>query len=131
MTAVPERLIGWADAGHVARALQNVIGNGVAHSPAGGSVTVAGTTAGTVIELRVTDTGPGIAPDDAPHVFERFYRADQVRGGGGTARPSGHGLGLTIARELLVANGGSIAVESTGPTGTTFRITVPLAGRAS
>lgn len=132
-------LIGWADAGHVARALQNVIGNGVTHSPPGGTVTVTATASGPVIELRVTDTGPGIAPDDVPHVFERFYRADpaRTRGGGeggvrgaGSDRPSGHGLGLTIARELLVANGGSIAVEATGPGGTTFRITVPAAGRA-
>lgn len=133
---VPDRLIGWADAGHVARALQNVIGNGVAHSPSGGSVTTTATSSGPIIELRVTDTGPGIAPDDVAHVFERFYRADpaRTRGAGGsgvgTSKPSGHGLGLTIARELLVANGGSIAVESTGPGGTTFRITVPAAGRA-
>ncbi len=136
LVEIPDPLIGWADAGHVARALQNVIGNGVAHSPPGGSVTTAAIASGPVIELRVTDTGPGIAPDDVPHVFERFYRADPARTGGGSAsghgpdKPSGHGLGLTIARELLVANGGSIAVESTGSGGTTFRISVPAAGRA-
>ena len=99
LVEVPDRLIGWADAGHVARALQNVIGNGVAHSPPGGSVTTAAIASGPVIEVRVTDTGPGIAPDDVPHVFERFYRADPARtGGGGVSgdgpdKPSGHGLG--------------------------------------
>ncbi len=126
---VPGGLIGWADAGHVARALQNVIGNGVAHTPSGGSVTILASAAGPTIELRIADTGPGIAPEDVAHVFERFYRADPARTRG-TERPSGHGLGLTIARELLVANGGSIAVEATGPGGTTFLITVPAAGRA-
>jgi signal transduction histidine kinase len=56
-------------------------------------------------------------------VFERFYRADVSRGG---SRP-GSGIGLTVARELIGANGGSIEVERTGPTGTTFLLTVPVA----
>ena len=76
--------------------------------------------------------GPGIAAEDVAHVFERFYRADRARTSGpGSDRPSGHGLGLTIARELLVANDGTIEVAVTGPDGTTFRITLPAAGRAS
>lgn len=68
--------------------------------------------------------------EDLPHVFERFYRADHSRGPG-----SGHGIGLTVARELVVANGGRIEVESTGSAGTTFRIELPTAqvtpGRAA
>jgi signal transduction histidine kinase len=67
----------------------------------------------------------GIAEDDLPHVFERFYRADQARG---AAEPrTGSGIGLTIARELLAANGGRIAIEKTGPRGTTLLIGLPAA----
>lgn len=125
---VPGGLIAWADRGHVARALQNVIANAIDHSPAGGEVVVAGEADGhALLYVRVTDAGPGIAESDVPHVFERFYRADRARGGTG----GGHGLGLTIARELLLANGGGIAVERTGPGGTTFRLTLPAAGRAT
>jgi signal transduction histidine kinase len=81
--------------------------------------------------VRVTDAGPGIAAQDLPHVFERFYRADRSRATDpSTGRRAGSGLGLTIARELLAANGGSIAVERTGPDGTTFVLMVPAAGRA-
>lgn len=125
---VPDGLVAWADRGHVARALQNVIANAIDHSPAGGEVVVSGEVDGpALLSIHVTDAGPGIADSDVPHVFERFYRADRARGGGG----AGHGLGLTIARELLVANGGGIAVERTGSDGTTFRLTVPAAGRAT
>jgi signal transduction histidine kinase len=73
--------------------------------------------------VRVTDSGPGIAAEDLSHIFERFYRADQARGAG-EAR-AGSGIGLTIARELLAANGGRISVERTGPDGTTFLIVLP------
>ena len=65
---------------------------------------------------------------DLPHVFERFYRADTSRATDpATGRPTGLGLGLTIARELLTANGGRIGVERTGPDGTTFLIEIPAA----
>lgn len=122
---VVANLAAWADAGHVARALQNVTANAIAHSPSGGVVTLTGGAAGPVVHLRVVDEGPGIAADDLPHLFERFYRGDAARTSDG-----GHGLGLTIARELLVANGGSIEVEATGSGGTTFRLTLPGVGPA-
>ncbi len=80
------------------------------------------------VEVRVADQGPGIAPDDIDHVFERFYRADTSRATDpATGRATGLGLGLTIARELLSANGGRIAVERTGTDGTTFLLEVPVA----
>jgi len=123
---VPDGTIAWADRGHVARALQNVMSNAVDHSPTGGEVVVTATREGSaVIAIRVTDAGSGIAESDVPHVFERFYRADRAR-----AEGAGHGLGLTIARELLAANGGAIAVERTGPDGTTFLLSLPAAGAA-
>ncbi len=109
-----------ADAGQLARAVRNVLTNAVQHSPPGGEVRVL---IAEDASLRVVDAGPGIAPDDVPFVFERFYRADRSRGG---ERP-GSGIGLTVARELVTANGGSIQVERTGPDGTTFVIRLPAA----
>ena len=104
------------DRGQVARALRNVVSNAIAHSPRGGSVRI-GLEGGPPIAIRVTDQGPGIDESDLPFIFERFYRADRSRG-----RGPGSGIGLTVARELVTANGGSVEVESTGPRGTTFRI---------
>lgn len=114
------------DATQVGRALRNVLANAAQHSPKGAKVGVSVERATTEVVLRITDAGPGIAADDLSHIFERFYRADQARGAGEPR--SGSGIGLTIARELLAANGGRIAVERTGPDGTTFAIVLPLAG---
>jgi signal transduction histidine kinase len=111
-----------ADRGQMARALRNVIANAIQHSPSGGEIRI-DIAPGSPASMRVTDSGPGIADADVPYVFERFYRADVSRGG---SRP-GSGIGLTVARELIGANGGSIELERTGPTGTTFLLTVPVA----
>lgn len=104
-----------ADRGQVARAIRNVLTNAVQHSPSGSSVLVEVAADRT---LRVIDQGPGIADAELPFIFERFYRADRSRSTG----VAGSGIGLTVARELLRVNHGSIEVESTGPEGTTFRI---------
>jgi two-component system sensor histidine kinase BaeS len=133
VVTVPAGLRATVDPGHLSRVLRNVIGNAIAHSPVGGRVTVSAGQIGPVVDdqdprvaLRVADEGPGIAPDDVPHVFERFYRADPARAvDPATGRRTGSGLGLTIARELLAANRGTIVVQHTGPTGTTFRIELP------
>src|SRR4029079_15341366 len=108
------------DRTQVGRALRNVLANAVQHSPKGATVRVAITSTGSEVELRISDAGPGIAPEDLSHVFDCFYRADQARGAGEPR--TGSGIGLTIARELLAANGGRISVERTGPDGTTFLI---------
>jgi signal transduction histidine kinase len=113
------------DPDQLGRAVRNVVTNAIQHSPVGGTVRVSLWATPTEVEVRVTDQGPGIVPDDLPHVFERFYRADRARGAGAGVRRSGSGIGLTIARELLVANHGRIAVERTGPEGTTFLIGLP------
>jgi two-component system sensor histidine kinase BaeS len=109
------------DEGQVARALRNVVTNAIQHSPPGGTVRIA-IVGGATPEIRVIDEGTGIADEDLPYVFERFYRADRSRG-----RRPGSGIGLTVARELVAANGGSLSVASTGPSGTTFRIGLPAA----
>ena len=112
------------DRGQVARALRNLVTNAIQHSPAGGTVRI-GLVEGSTVEVRVSDTGPGIADEDLPYVFERFYRADRSRG-----RTPGSGIGLTVARELIGANGGSVEIESTGGTGTTFIVRLPSASTA-
>jgi signal transduction histidine kinase len=114
------------DPTQVGRALRNVLANASQHSPAGAVVQVTAEGTAREVLLRVTDAGAGISPEDLSHIFERFYRADQARGAGEPR--SGSGIGLTIARELLAANGGRIAVEHTGPDGTTFLIALPRAG---
>lgn len=99
--------------------LANLIANAVRHTPAGGSVTVSAVVADPWLEVRVVDTGPGIDPAVLPLVFERFVKAP---GSGGS------GLGLAIARSLTLAHGGTLEVEATGSTGTTFRARLPQRG---
>jgi two-component system, OmpR family, sensor histidine kinase BaeS len=112
-----------ADAGHLERAVRNVLTNAIQHAPPGSVVSVAMTAEDDRAVVRITDRGPGIAAEDVPYIFERFYRADRSRTGGGRR---GSGVGLTVTRELLEANGGGVDVERTGPDGTTFRVWLPL-----
>ena len=79
-------------------------------------------TPGLFLRLSVTDTGPGIAPADLPHVFERFYRGDKSR----QRHDGGSGLGLAIARSLVEAQGGHIRAESPPSGGTRFVVGLPL-----
>ena len=74
--------------------------------------------------VRVRDTGRGIAPEHLPHVFDRYYRADPSRHRA-PGMPGGIGVGLTVARELALANGCRLHVESTTSSGTTFLLEVP------
>jgi two-component system sensor histidine kinase BaeS len=100
-------------------AVGNVIANAIRHTPRGGSVAVHAEAEGDRVVLSVVDSGEGIDPQLLPHVFERF-----VRGKGS----KGSGLGLAIAHDITVAHGGTIEVQSTGGSGTTFRIALPMAG---
>lgn len=120
----PAGLAFWADATHVSRALRNVMTNAAQHTPPGKQVRVVAspTAAGDRVEIRVLDQGPGIPAADLPHIFERFYRSDAAR----TGRPgAGAGIGLTIARELLAANGGSIWIERSGSDGSLITLGLP------
>jgi len=121
--SIPDVLVR-VDPVQVGRALRNVLTNAAEHAPPGSDVTLAAEATPTTVTIRITDAGPGIAAADLPHVFERFYRADRSRQPGATN--GGSGIGLTIARELLAANGGSIEVERTDQGGTTFAIGLPI-----
>lgn len=96
----------------------NLLDNALKHSPAGGEVNIIGrnTTTGS-IKITVADSGPGIPPEQLPHVFERFYQAGEVR--------TGIGLGLAIAREIVLAHGGKIEVSSTPGKGAEFIVRLP------
>ncbi len=112
------------DARQVERALGNLLTNAAAYTPAGGSATVSLAREEGWATVRVRDTGPGIAADDLPHVFERFYRGDRARRRL-EGRPGGTGIGLAVARDLVVANSGRLEIEATSPTGTTVLIAIP------
>jgi two-component system OmpR family sensor kinase/two-component system sensor histidine kinase BaeS len=119
-----------ADPDRVAQVLRNLLVNALRHTPSGGSVTVSVSYTIRTLEIAIADTGEGIAPENLPHVFERFWRADPARtrsGIGSREQPvRGTGLGLSIAQSLVEAQGGRIWVESTPGEGTVFRFTLPL-----
>lgn len=103
----------WADPDRIGQVLTNLLDNALRHTPPGGAVTIACRGDGQGAEYVVADTGTGIAVEHLPHVFDRFYRVD-------TARDRGHGgsgIGLSIAKALVEAHGGRIAVTSPGPGG--------------
>ncbi|MEU0675911.1 HAMP domain-containing sensor histidine kinase [Streptomyces sp. NPDC006172] len=116
---------GWLDADPVRlrQALGNLVTNAVRHTPPGGTVTLTGRRDGDQVLLEVADTGTGIASDDLPHVFERFWRAEKSR----SRRTGGSGLGLPIVRQLTDAHGGSAEAASTPGEGSVFTLRLPAA----
>ncbi len=100
----------------------NLLTNAGTHTPAGTTVTVTVETAGGEAVLGVADAGPGLTPEVAERVFERFYRADTSR----TRASGGTGLGLSIVEALVAAHGGSVRVASAPGTGTRFEVRLPL-----
>ena len=112
-----------ADPDRVRQVLHNLLSNALRHTPAGGQITVAAqpTSDGQAVRVAVRDTGAGIAPEDLPHVFDRFWRADPSRSREG----GGSGLGLAIARQLVEAHGGRIGVDSRPGVGSEFWFTLP------
>ncbi|MFI6315826.1 sensor histidine kinase [Nocardia fusca] len=109
------------DAARLRQVLANLLNNALVHTPPEAVVTVRLTPERDEVRLEVADTGPGMSPDQAARVFERFYRADdsRSRGSGGT------GLGLSIVQALVAAHGGTVAVHSEYGVGTTFTVRLP------
>lgn len=101
----------------------NLVDNAIRHTPSGGTVVVAATTEEDSVRVEVADTGQGIPTDALPHVFDRLYRVDPSRERG----TGGSGLGLTIARQLVEAHGGTIWAESEEGSGSRFGFDLPLA----
>ena len=99
-----------------------LIDNACKYVDDGGAVNVSLSRAGKQAKLEVRNTGAPISPEDLPHVFDRFYRADKARTGGA----GGHGLGLAIARAIAEEHGGTLTVSSTQAEGTAFTATLPL-----
>ncbi|HEX4017055.1 MAG TPA: HAMP domain-containing sensor histidine kinase [Frankiaceae bacterium] len=111
------------DEGRLRQVLGNLLGNAYTHTPAGTHVRLSVAAEGPFAVLAVGDNGPGMRPEDAARVFERFFRADpsRVRSSGGS------GLGLSIVAALVAAHGGTVEVDSQEGVGTTFTVRLPLA----
>nr|PZN19328.1 MAG: hypothetical protein DIU80_21705 [Chloroflexota bacterium] len=110
------------DRDRIKQALLNLGINAIQHTPAGGTVTLGLSRQGEWAALTVTDSGTGIAPEDLPHIFDRFYRADQSR----SRNRGGAGLGLAIVRWVAEVHGGRVTVSSVPGSGSTFTLLLPL-----
>jgi signal transduction histidine kinase len=98
--------------------LSNLLSNAIRYTPRGGTVRVGASSSDGRVRVFVRDSGPGIAADALPHVFDRFYKSEESRGAG---------LGLAIAKSLVVAHGGEIEATSVPGQGAEMRVTLPAA----
>jgi len=111
-----------ADGDLLLQLMLNLLDNAVKYTPPYGLVRIDWSEADRHVQIRVSDTGPGIASEHLPRIFDRFYRADEAR-----SHPNGGaGLGLSISRWIAEAHGGAIAVESAPGNGTTFTVHLPV-----
>ena len=116
---IPESLVVNADRDRLRQALANLVDNGIKYTPAGGRVDVEAHQDGGTISITVRDTGAGIPEHEIPRIWDRLYRGDQSR----TTR--GLGLGLSLVRASVEAQGGTVTVESQPGRGSTFTVTLP------
>jgi two-component system sensor histidine kinase BaeS len=112
-----------ANEARLRRLLLILVDNALKFTPAGGRVTVSGSSDGAEVTIAVADTGTGISPADLPHIFERFWRADRVR----SRETGGTGLGLTIARQIADEHNARLDVQSEVGHGSVFTIRFPKA----
>jgi signal transduction histidine kinase len=121
-----------ADPLRLSQVIGNLLNNAIQYTPPGGMVTVTAGASQAEFWLRVRDTGPGIPPEEAERVFLPFYRGNQGRRQGrgqGREIKQGMGLGLSIARDLAIAHGGRLELDSTPSAGSTFTLSLPIAER--
>ncbi len=124
--AEPAEIAGHWDADRLRQVLNNFVGNAIKYAP-GGRITILVRQEDRQADLLVSDQGPGIAPDQLPHLFERFRQAGRTE----RERAGGLGLGLYLAKGIVEAHGGRIGVESQPGRGSTFWFTLPLLRGAS
>ncbi|HEX3270905.1 MAG TPA: ATP-binding protein [Ktedonobacterales bacterium] len=118
-----DKPLAWVDEARLEQVVANLVHNGVRHTPPGGIVSLWVESASDGVTLQVRDTGEGIAAQDLPRIWDRFYRADAAR-----LRPEGgSGLGLALVKELTEAMGGSVSVESVVGQGSCFTLLLPRA----
>jgi two-component system, OmpR family, phosphate regulon sensor histidine kinase PhoR len=111
-----------ADRGRLSTAISNLIDNAILYNKPGGEVRIADLADNGTFRLDIADTGEGIAPEELPRIFERFYRVDKAR----TRVSGGTGLGLSIVKHAIESQGGTIQVTSRIGSGSTFTIRLPL-----
>jgi signal transduction histidine kinase len=111
-----------ADRDRIRQVLMNLLTNASEYCPEGAAIQVSAVSAGTEVEIAVSDNGPGIPPDQLEHIFERFTRGDA----GMTQRVGGTGLGLAISKSLVDLHGGTITAASIVGQGATFRFRLPV-----
>ena len=116
-----DSLVIYGDADRLRQVIGNLVSNALRYTPQGGIITLRAYRAAQRIHISVSDTGQGISPQDLPHIFDRFYRADTAR----DRASGGSGLGLAIARALIEAHSGTVEVHSKLGQGTTFAIALP------
>jgi two-component system sensor histidine kinase BaeS len=114
-----------ADRDRLAQVMGNLLSNGLRYVAEGGHIAVRVTDQGQEVMVAVADDGPGIPPEDIPHLFERFWRGDPAR----RRATGGSGLGLAIARSLIEAHGGRLRAESVEGQGSTFTFTLPISSQ--
>ena len=110
-----------ADGEKLTQVFVNLVENALKFTPEGGEIRILAQHAGDFVQVDLTDTGVGVAPQHLPHLFERFYKVNRSR------RDSGTGLGLAIVKQLVEAHGGQISVQSREGEGCSFTFTIPAA----
>ncbi len=113
------------DTGRMTQVLNNLVSNALRHTKAG-EVVLSASSEHNHVQLRVSDTGSGIAPEHLPHVFDRFYRADPSRQRASSSDGESTGLGLAIAKAIVEAHGGTISATSVVGKGTTMIVALPM-----
>lgn len=114
----------WADRAQIERVIKNIFANALRHTEPGGVIEIGASRSGPDVLFSISDTGPGIAPEYLPHIFDKFVQVPDAPAGGA-------GLGLAISKSIVEAHGGRIGVQSEVGRGTTFTFTLPAAGGGS